>query len=300
MSALPDFAVLRPLFLLALPLLAAAAWWWHRHRAAAGAWQRAATPALLQAMAALGWVPARSGRPHFRLAMAAAALTALALTGPAAERRDAQSFRNLDGVILVIDASPSVAGDPRWPQMQTMAQVAVASLGTRPAGAVVYAGDAYLAGGMTMDHAELGQTLTLIDAETVPDPGSRPERGLRMALQVMEQGALLSGDVLLLSDGAGLGSEALAVAGELAARNLRVSAVVPGTPSPDVAALARLGGGQVFATDQTAALAAWLGDAARTRLVRQAFPLLYWRDLGRAVLVLALLPVLMLFRRPAA
>ncbi len=300
MSALPEIALLRPLFLLALPLLAAAGWWWHRRRAMAGAWQRVAAPALLKAMAALGWVPPRSGRAQIWLAVCVAALIALALSGPALERRDATSFRNLDGVILVIDASQGMASDPRWPQIQAMAQIAVASLGTRPAGAIVYAGDAYLVSGMTMDHAELGQTLLLIDGDTVPDPGARPERGLRMALEVMEQGALLSGDVILLGGGAGLGAEALAAAGGLAARNLRVSAVAPGTPGPELAALARLGGGEVFGSGDAEALADWIGDAARTRLVRQSFPLLYWRDLGRAVLLLALVPLILLFRRQGA
>ncbi|MGB0661642.1 MAG: vWA domain-containing protein [Mangrovicoccus sp.] len=297
MSGVPDITLLRPLFLLAVPLLGAFIWYWLRRQGMAGAWQKAASPEILQALSALGWVSAQGGRVTIWLSSSVAVAILLALAGPAIERRDTLSFRNLDGAILVLDVSPSVTESPRWPQMQTMARVAMGSLGNRPAGAVVFAGDAYLASGLTMDHRELGQTLSLLDAQTVPDPGSRPARGLALALQMVAQSELLSGDVLLLSDGAGIGPESLALVEDLRQRNLRLSVIALETPGPEMTALAQLGGGRVFTLEETDALATWLSDMSRSQMVRQSFPLLYWRDLGRWGLALALLPLLMLFRR---
>ena len=72
-------------------------------------------------------------------------------------------------------------------------------------------------------------------------------------------------------------------------------------PSPDLESHARVGGGRVFTLDQTDALASFLGDDARTRLERQDYPLLFWRDWGPAGLLLsALVPLILLFRRRAA
>ena len=135
----------------------------------------------------------------------AAILVTLALAGPAIERRDSLSYRNLDAVLLVVDASRSVTESDRWPQMVTLARFAVASLGTRPGGAIVYAGDSYKATDLTADHLQLGQTLSLIDAETVPDPGSRPHLGLAMASSVLQAAKVVTGDVFILTDGAGFG-----------------------------------------------------------------------------------------------
>lgn len=296
---LPDLTLLRPLWLLALPGLALLAVWLRRRRGGLGDWARVADPALLRAMEALGRVAPGSGGVPGLAGLAVAALAALALAGPAVERRDALSFRNLDGVVLVVDVSPSVVDSPRWPQLLTMGRFGVAALGSRPAGLVVVAGDAYVATDMTADTAQLGQTLSLLGPDTVPDPGSRPERGLRLAARMLREAAVLEGDVVLLTDGGGLGAESLAAAAEIAGQGARLSIVQIGAASAETAAHVAVGGGRSFGLADTDAFAAWLSDAARTRLERQDYPLLFWHDLGPWVLALALLPALLLFRRRA-
>ena len=290
--------LLRPLWLLALLPLAGLAFVLARRRGTAGDWARVADPALMAAMRALGRVeaPGRGGAAW--AAMAAAALVVLALSGPAVERRDAVSFRNLDGVIFVLDASPSMTGSADWTRVQALARFALSGLGSRPAALVVFAGDAYVASDLTVDRRQLGQTLSLIGPETVPDPGSRPERGLALARRMLEEGALLTGDVILLTDGAGLGPEAPTEAAAIAATGARLSVVATGA-DPAAESLALVGAGRTFAPGDAEALVAFLTDEARTRLERQDWPMLFHVDLGRWLLALAMVPALLLLGRRA-
>ncbi len=295
-----DVTLLRPLWLLALPVLAAAGWWLMSRRGGLGDWHRAADPALLQAMAALGRVDQSASRLPLIACLATVALCVVALAGPSVERRDTLSYRNLDGVLFLVDASTSMTEDARWPQMQTMGRFGIASLGTRPGGLIVFAGDAYVSSDMTLDHLQLGQTFSLIDAEMVPDPGSRPERALGMAARMLEEAEVIAGDVILLTDGAGLGPASLQEAAALSVAGARVSLIALGTPDAAFGTHAGAGGGRVFTLDQTDDLAEWLQDDARTRLEAQDYPLLFWKDMGRYLLILALLPLLFLFRRQDA
>jgi Ca-activated chloride channel family protein len=234
------------------------------------------------------------------VALSLPVIIVIALAGPAVERRDTQSFRNLDGVLLLLDASQSVTDHARWTQLQTMGRFALASLGTRPGGLIVYAGDAYVASDLTMDHVQLGQTLSLVGPGTVPDPGSRPDRAVTLAAEIMRQAEVIAGDVILLTDGAGLGPASLQAAAALAKQGTRLSLVSLEDADPAFATHAAAGGGRVFTLDQSEDLSLWLRQDARTRLEAQDYPLLFWQDMGRVLLLLALVPLLTLFRRQSA
>lgn len=294
-----EITLLRPLWLLALPCVLALGWWLYVRRGGIGDWGRAAQPQLLAALTALGRVDGASSRIPMMSTVAVAAITIIALSGPAIERRDTLSFRNLDGVVFVVDASASVTGSPGWTQMQTMGRFALTALGTRPAALVVYGGDAYVATDMTADLLQLGQTFLLIDGETVPDPGSRPERGLALALRLLDEAGVIAGDVVLFTDGGGLGPASLQEAGQIAARGARLSVVSP-EPSSGIDSHAAVGGGHIFSLAETDRLGDWLREDARTRLEQQDYPLLFWKDFGRYLLFLALFPLLLLFRRQIA
>jgi Ca-activated chloride channel homolog len=296
MSGLGDIALLRPVWLLALPALAGFALLLWRRQRGAGDWARVIDPALLAALRAMGRIERAGPGAAGLAALLVAGLTALALSGPSVERRDAAAFRNLDGVVFVLDASPSATGGADWEGLRTMGRSGIAALGSRPGALVVFAGDAYVASDMTADTRQVGLTLSLVEPGTVPDPGSRPERGLRLAAEILEEAEVLAGDVVLLTDGGGVGPGVYEAAGAIAGQGARLSVV---GPDPSVAPLAEIGRGQFFALDEGNALAAFLGEDARQRLERQDYPLLFRADLGRYLLALALLPALLLFRRPA-
>jgi len=293
-----DVILLRPLWLLTLPVLIGFGWWLYRQKSGLGDWTKAANPGLLQAMAALGRIDNRKTAQPLWAGLVFAFLTVLALSGPAIERRDAVSFRNLDGVIFVLDASPSMTGADSWQQLQTIGRFGLMALGTRPGGLIVYGGDAYVATDVTVDLRQLGQTWSLIGTDTVPDPGSRPDRGLALALRMLQEAELIAGDVVLFTDGGGLGPKSLEQAELIAGQGARLS-IISDKVSAGIETHIGLGGGQAFTLSQAQEFSDWLGLNARDRLELQDFPLLFWRDFGRYLLVLALLPALLLFRRRA-
>ncbi len=299
MIGLSDITLLRPWWLLALVPLAVLVWVMARRRGGAGDWEAVVDPQLMQALAAMGRVDAGHGGRVAKGAIIGAVLLIIALAGPAVERRDAVAFRNLDGVVFVLDASSSVVDSPRWPQMLTMGRFGIASLGSRPAGLVVYGGDAYVATDITGDVRQLGQTLSVVDRDTMPDPGSRPERGLALARRIQQEAEILAGDVIVMTDGAGLTPRAFAEAEAIAARGARLSVISLEAPTAGIETLVQIGGGRVFTLDQTDELSDWMRTSARERLEQQDYPLLFWSDYGRWLLLLVLIPAMLLFRRRA-
>ena len=298
MSALADLVLLRPAWLLALPVLALLGWALRRRIAGLGDWLLVADAPLLAAARALDGGGGTPGTGLPVAALSVAGIAVLALAGPAVERREAAAFRNLDGVVLVLDASPSMTGGAEWEAMRMAGRMAVDALGARPGGLVVYAGDAYVATDMTGDARELGQTLSLVDAATVPDDGSRPGRGLALAVRMLAEAEILAGDVILLSDGGGLGADTLVEAERITALGARLHVVAP-EPAPPLAALAAAGGGLLLRPGEGDALTALVADPSRARLALRDWPLLVHEDLGRWLLLLALLPALLLFGRRA-
>ena len=265
-----------------------------------GAWERAVEPHLMAAMRRMGRVSA--GRSVLNLWPAGLALVlAIALMGPAEERRDQPAFRNLDAVLLVMDLSRSVTEGGRFADMLTTARLIAAEAGARQTGLIVYAGDAYLAAALTTDGRALGGTISLIEPETVPDTGSRPARALALAGETLRAARILAGDVVLLSDGGGIGPETAAAARALAGAGATLSTLhIPGDGSEGAAALASLATGAHGTITDPAPVTRHIAANPAVRLAEAGFPLLTLQDLGRWLLLLALIPALMLLPRREA
>ncbi|SEP14719.1 Ca-activated chloride channel family protein [Methylobacterium sp. ap11] len=300
--------LLRPWWLLALPVLGLLAWRAAHRSAPLGDWVRAVEPHLMAALAARGAV--RPGRRVGQvLLVSAGALLALGLAGPALERRDVAGFRNLDATILCLDLSRSVAEGGRLGEMRVLAQALAEAAGTRSVALVAYAGDAYLAATPTTDRESLGTILFALDGATVPDRGSHPARALALARRTLAEGAVVTGDVVLVSDGGGLDEAATREVAALAADGHRLHTVLvtdpalpPEAPRPDGAGMARLatlGGGSAGSLDAPAPVLAAISETVARHLAEGGYAVLAWRDLGRWLAGLALLPVLLLFRRSA-
>jgi Ca-activated chloride channel homolog len=300
-------AFLRPWWLVAAPIVAALGWYISRQANGLEAWERAIDAPLLAAMRRLGRVlPGAAQRDWFAAALAG--LIAIALSGPATKSADLTAFRNLDGLVIAADLSRSVTGGGNLPMALSAARVVAEGAGSRPVALVVYGQDAYVASNFTIDARALGTTIAVLDAETVPGAGSRPERALALARAMLDETRTLAGDVVLLSDGGGISDAAYDEARSIAALGARVSTLLvpqaeageaPPTDPAALAALARLGGGLAADATDPAAVASLVGSATATRLAASDFSVLAWDDHGRWLLVLALLAALPLFRRRA-
>ena len=305
MTGLGDVLLLRPVWFVAVPLVLALMVWRLRRAGQAGDWGAVIAPHLMAAMARMGRVAPGGGPTALAAPFLIAAVVALALTGPGASRPAAQTFRNLDGVVFVIDVSGSVTRDASWPALVNMARAGLSVLADRPAALIVYAGDSYLAAPLTTDHLQLGQTISLLDADTVPDRGNRPALALSRAADLLQEAAILRGEVLLFTDGQGLGPDVLQATDRIAEQGARLSVVhaettVSGAALPgqaELEGLAQIGGGAVYFTGDLAAFMRALSPQGATRLERQDLRLLLVVDYGRYLLLFALLPALLLFRR---
>ncbi|WP_019906253.1 vWA domain-containing protein [Methylobacterium sp. 77] len=309
MSALFDFAILRPWWLVAIPvivILALRAAW---RSAPLGDWAKAVDPGLMAFLEKRGAV--LGGRRQANLIAAiTAGIIAIALTGPAVERPDAATFRNLDATVVVIDLSRSVAEGGHLKDVRQIADSVAQAAGTRSVAMVVYAGDAYLAAPPTTDRDALSLVLFSLDGDTVPDRGTHPERGLAIARRTLEEAGVIAGDVVLVTDGDGIGDAAMREAAAIKAKGWHLHAVfVPatkalpaGVPKPDRAALDRVtGAGNGITVDlgTPTALLDTVGASTAQHLAAGGYTVLAFADLGRWLILLALFPALALFRRSA-
>ena len=307
--SLGALALLRPFWLLALPLVAMlalrAAW----RSAPLGDWTKAVDPALMSVLARRGALLGGRRRTNV-VAACAAAVTALALTGPALERPEASAFRNLDATVIVLDVSRSVTEGGRFKEARQAAESIAEAAGTRSVALVIFAGDAYVAVSPTTDREAISTTLFSLEADTVPDRGSHPERGLTLARRILDEANVVTGDVVLISDGDGIGQAAEREAGAIKGKGWSLHALFvpatkalpPSAPRPDRAALDRLvghGGGLAADIETPERLLDRVGASTAQHLAAGGYGVLVYADLGRWLLLLALFPALFLFRRSA-
>ncbi|MGR3441934.1 MAG: vWA domain-containing protein, partial [Thalassococcus profundi] len=237
----------------------------------------------------------------------AAALVAAGLSGPATRDGDAPVLRNLDAVMILLDLSPSVTEGGGLDDAQAAVSRLIDTHGTRPVALAVYTSESFLVSVPTEDPAALQTVVAVSDAQTMPLGGSRPDRALTMAWQVLSDAAAAQPDVVLVSDGGGVGPEALDLARQMAAEGLRVSTVFvapeaapygmpPATPEA-LEGLARAGGGITTAATDLSGLEAFLDERRGDGAADPALRNLRYADHGPWLLALALLPLALLFRR---
>lgn len=300
--------LLRPFWLLALlPVLALALW--VRRRQLAGEWAGVIDARLMPALRRMGLIADGRTDALAMLPFMAGAGLVVALSGPAMLRPGAVSFRALDPLVMVLDLSPSVVADPAvLADLQAAAATMLAEADGRPVGMMVYAADAYLASASTSDAASLQGLIAVLQRDTVPVAGSRPDIALSMARDLFggNDGPGLGGaDLVLVTDGGGTGLRAVEEAARLKSDGARVWALAlprsaPGAPPPDVAKLAELaaaGGGDSLPAAEARDLMTRIAAVRVARLTEEDTGGQTYRDFGPWLLALPLLALFPLFRR---
>ena len=292
--------LLRPWWLLALLPLAGLVLLRLARSPDAGGWEGVMPRDMLRAMQALGHLGGRQPLWMRLLAPLALAVLICGLAGPALPRTDAPVLAQADAVVLAVDLSPSVAQGAGLDQAKIAAAGLAQGLSGRPVGLILYGGEAFTASAPTLDIATLQTQIGVLDAETMPGKGSRPAAAIGMATQMLA--GLPRADLVLISDGGGVDSQALAEADRLAGQGVRISALrlegrAANAPAPAPDALDRLlRDGEVAAWDQSDRLAARLirsGGSVRDPVLQA----LQYRDLGPWLAMLALPPLLVMLRR---
>ena len=299
MIALGSIALLRPWWLLVLPVVVLLYLVSRPRGGHLAGWETASDAHLLAAMVARG--ATAGGGFRAPAVLATLVLGILALAGPAVQRTGHDRLRNLDATVLAVDVSQDMASGDTIREAAAAAHDLLTHTSARQAGLIVYAGDAYVASALTDYTGGIDADLFSLDDTTVPDPGARPDRALALAHKMLEEAHIVSGDVILVTSGGGLeGGAADRAAQALAAAGHRVYAMAVSAGARRAAALDRVASaGDGFAVDvgRPARLYDVLDDEAIARTGNSNVRSLDWRDLGRYLLVLAALPLLLGFRK---
>jgi Ca-activated chloride channel family protein len=305
MIAFGDVALLRPWWLLALPVLALLFILTKPRSSALASWQRAVDAPLLAAMVARGGTSG-TGRVWSPIVLAVV-LGILALSGPALRSTDQDHLRNLDATLIVMDLSQDVTGGPQLRTAASAAHDVLDHSAARQAGLILYAGDAYLASALTDDTNGIDPLLFALDDKTVPDLGVRTDRALSLARKVLREAHIIQGNVVLISGGGGLeGEGARKEAAALRAAGHRVDVLAVSGSGDDArrsaatAGVAAAGGGLAEDALRPDRVLTALSGQSIQHLGTSAIVAIGWRDIGRFLLIAAAFPLLLGFRRVAA
>lgn len=200
---LDDFHFLRPLWLLAIPVLVSVAWIWLRKTQRGSGWEGTIDDALLHVLLDVG--PQRTGRWLATGIMAALLVACLGMAGPTWHKLPQTVEQRNDALVIVLDLSLSMLAEDVQPSRMERARQKVAdTLRLREegqTGLVAYAGDAHAVVPLTDDNATIENLLGSLSPEMMPVFGSNPDHALQLAHELFSNGSQLQGRILLITDG---------------------------------------------------------------------------------------------------
>lgn len=225
------FHFLRPEWLLALiPLGLLLVWVW-RSKLVKGAWQAVCDAHLIPYVLEQG-SPAKRVRGIVLLGVAGA-LAIVALAGPAWQRLPQPLFRQQSALVIMLDLSRSMDAADLEPSRLARARLKLIDLlRLRQEGQtalIVYAGDAFVVTPLTDDTDTIASLVQSLSTTMMPSQGSRPDRAVELALDLLAQAGSRSGSLLLITDGVGE-DRVEALAQTVAAAGMDMSVIGVGTP----------------------------------------------------------------------
>lgn len=204
LQAFGQFRFLRPGWLLVVIPALIASVTLRRTFVQAGSWSRVISPQLLP------WLTdnskAASGRNLLApVAFALWLIAALALSGPSWKQIPVPVQKNQQALVILLDLSPSMLAEDIKPSRLIRARLKLLDfLQARKEGLsalIVYAGDAHVVTPLTDDTRTISALVPALTPGIMPISGNHPELAITRALQLLDNGGHLSGDLLLISDG---------------------------------------------------------------------------------------------------
>ncbi|AIR91478.1 VWA domain-containing protein [Pseudomonas cremoricolorata] len=191
---------LRPLWLLALPLLAWLLLRLWRRRQRAGRWQMILPPQFHAAL--LGGGKGGASKWPWILLGSAWLLAVLALLGPSWERLEQPHQRPADPLVIVLELTPQMLAEDSPPNRLEQARRKVSDLLEQrrdsQTALIVYAGSAHTLVPLSDDLGTTRNLLEALDPSIMPQPGQRADLAVRKALALLAQSHLGQGRLLLI------------------------------------------------------------------------------------------------------
>jgi len=221
---------IRPLWLALVPMAVILPLVWRRLRRPSGDWSKVCDSHLLRWLS-VGKAAARPSRSGPWLAGLVWLLAALALAGPSWQKLPDSSFTSRDARVLILDLSLSMLSEDLKPNRLAQAHFRLSDMleatTEGQTGLVAYAGDAFVVSPLTSDTNTIRNMLPALRPDVIPVSGSRPDRALELAAELLKRSGMARGEILLISDS---GSRAAAnVAAKLAKQGTFTSVLAVGT-----------------------------------------------------------------------
>ena len=326
-----DCHFLRPMWLLALPVLLAIVVWLARQRARGEDWSQVIDAELLPALQLDNDSSAggTSARPWPWLAMAWT-LAVLALAGPSWQQDQAPAYRAPAAWLLVLDLSPSMDATDLPPNRVSRARYALDDIlsAARDArvGMVAFSDEAYTVTPLTQDVATVRALIPSLAPEMMPSAGDHLAPALAQAQQLLNASGARDKRMVVVTDGFDDPAAVLRAAAALKAQGITINVVGAGTPGgaplrsangsfaqtangqtqltklnlEQLQQLASSGGGQYVDITNLASLLTGLQSGAERPGEAIAAPgveVAHWLDAGAYLLPALLLLVALLARR---
>jgi len=225
-----EFHFLRPWWLLLFVPLVIFLAWFARRRFERRRWRDVVDPALMpHVLIGTGY----QARRRITLVLAfAGALLITALAGPTWQRLPQPVFRSQDALVIALDLSRSMDVADVKPSRLVRARFKINDiLRQRKEGQtalIAYAAQPYVISPLTDDTRTIISQLPALTTSLMPSQGSRADRALKKAAELLRQAGVNRGHILLVTDGVASG-QAVPKARELAKKGIRVSVLGVGT-----------------------------------------------------------------------
>ncbi|MDP9082471.1 MAG: VWA domain-containing protein [Pseudomonadota bacterium] len=173
------------------------------------------------------------------LMLAAVALLFVALAGPLLGFRWELVNRHGNEIIFAVDTSRSMSTPDVKPDRLTRAKFAIDDFTNKldgdAVGLVAFAGSAYLVCPITLDYGAFHESLSALDTNTIPRPGTNIAAAIREAQMTLQRRPGADKVLILVTDGEDLEGDALLAAKAAANQDgLKIYTIGVGTPSGDL------------------------------------------------------------------
>ncbi|WP_420599358.1 VWA domain-containing protein [Neptuniibacter sp.] len=224
------FHFLQPYWLLLLPLLVALVVLTKRHSLNRSHWSKVCDPELLPFLEQQGSAKKSVGLPL--IALIATALLVIAAAQPVWKQMPQPVFQKNDSVVIALDLSASMNATDLKPSRLQRARFKIKDLLARIPDAqvalIVYAADAFTVTPLTEDNDTILDQLPVMSPEIMPVQGSRADRALQKADQLLTQAGVATGNIVLVSDEV-LPAQIAATASRLKLSGRQISILAVGT-----------------------------------------------------------------------
>lgn len=234
------FRFLRPQWFLALFPLALLLWLLFFRKQGSRGWEAVCDEQLLPHI--LIRKPGRARRASLALTALGGLLAVAALAGPAWEKLPQPVFTAGDALVIALDLTRSMDAGDVSPSRLERARFKIRDLMEKRSegqtALLVYAGEAFVVTPLTDDVETIKSQLNALEPDIMPALGNRPDKAVRLSMNLLRQAGMRQGHLLLLTDEAEVEAAAESV-GSLRDAGYRLSVLGVGTshgvpvPLPD-------------------------------------------------------------------